>query len=300
LLNQAISRADRYRQATLAALAGLAINALLAVVKVVGGLACGSFALVSDGLNSSGDVLTSCVVLVALKVAQRPPDAEHPYGHTRAEAIAATNVALLVILSALAVGVEAIRRIPEPHALPPLWALAIAGGNVFVKEGLYRYKIRVARRTGSAALVANAWDHRSDALCSLAVLAGLAVVRWGGPKWTWADEAAALVVVVAILWSAGRLFRSAASELMDVQADRRLVDAVRRAARAVPGVGDVEKLWLRKSGLEYFADIHIEVDPTMSVADGHAVGHCVKARLTEEFPELRDVLVHLEPSPERS
>lgn len=296
-MNSTIERTARYRDAARAALAGLVANAVLAALKLAGGLASGSFALVSDAVNSLGDVLTSLVVLVALRVAQRPADAEHPYGHTRAEAIAAVSVALLVGLSALAVGWEAVQRLGTAHGLPPSWTLLIAGGNVLIKEGLYQYKIRVARRTGSAALVANAWDHRSDALCSLAVLVGLAAVRCGGPAWIAADELAALVVVAAIVWSAGQLFRNAASELMDVQADGQLVASVRQAALEVPGVAGVEKLWLRKSGLEFFADLHLEVDPRLTVAAGHDIGHAVKARLLGRFSELRDVLVHLEPSP---
>jgi cation diffusion facilitator family transporter len=289
------ARKDLYRQAIRAALLGVVVNLFLGVVKLLGGVLGGAFALVSDAVNSLGDVVTSVIVLFALYFAQRPPDKEHPYGHSRAEAIAATNVAVLVILSALWIGWEAVRRIGVDHEVPPLWTLWIAGGCALVKEWLYRYKLRVARRTGSAALVANAWDHRSDALCSLAVLLGLLVVRVGGDQFLWADEAAALVVAAAIVWTGLKLFRDSASGLMDVQADEELVAAVRAAAEGVAGVAGVETLWLRKSGLEYFADIHIEVPPEMTVADGHHIGHQVKDRLLEQFPMLRDVLVHLEP-----
>ena len=289
------ARKELYRQAIGASIVGIAINVALGAAKLIGGLLGGSFALISDAVNSIGDVITSVVVLFALHFAQRPPDAEHPYGHTRAEAIAATNVAVLVILSALGIGWEAIRRIGLTHEAPPAWTLWIAGGSALVKEWLYRYKVSVAKRTGSAALIANAWDHRSDALCSLAVLAGLMAVRFGGERFLWADEGAALVVVGAIVWTGVKLFRNSASELMDVQADDELVSAVRAAAEAMPGVAGVETLWLRKSGLEYFADIHIEVPPEMTVAEGHHIGHRVKDHLMQQFAMLRDVLVHLEP-----
>jgi cation diffusion facilitator family transporter len=286
-----------YREAIRATAIGLIVNLLLGVGKLIGGWVGGSIALLSDAVNSIGDVFTSAVVLYALRVAQKPADDEHPYGHTKAEAIAASNVAVLVIGSALAVGWEAVRRIATVHALPPAWALWIAAGNVAIKESLYQYKIRVGRRSGSAAVIANAWDHRNDALCSLAVLIGLALLRWGGPTFVGADEIAALVVVAFVVWTGVKLFRSAASELMDLQADEQLVGAVRQSAAAVAGVRGVEKLWLRKSGLEYFADIHIEVDPQLSVADGHKIGHVVKDQLLARFPRLRDVLVHLEPFP---
>jgi cation diffusion facilitator family transporter len=280
-----------------AALLGLAVNLALGAVKLAGGLIANTFALISDAVNSLGDSLTSLVVLFALWVAQKPPDEEHPYGHTRAEAIAASNVALLIMLSALWIGWEAIQRFTTSHGQPPVWTLWIAAGNVVIKEALYRYKVRVGRRIGSAAIIANAWDHRSDALCSLAVLAGLAVVRWGGPQVIWADEAAALVVVAAIVWSSAELFRKSASELMDVQADEELVRQIRDAAEQVEGVCAVEKLWVRKSGLEYLADMHIEVDASTTVSEGHRIGHAVKDRLVGQFASLRDVLIHLEPYP---
>ncbi len=292
------SNADSlYRDATQAALLGLVVNLVLGLVKLVGGIVGKSFALISDAVNSLGDVFASLVVLFGLRVAQRPADAEHPYGHTKAESIAGSNVALLIVISALIVGWEAIQRVNVPHDLPPIWTLWIAGANVLIKECLYRYKVRVAKRTGSSSILANAWDHRSDALCSFAVLIGLGIVRWGGPKWIGADEVAALVVVAAIVWSGSQLFRKSCSELMDLQADDELVQQIKTAAENVPDVKAVETLWVRKSGLEYFADIHIEVDQSLTVAEGHRIGHQVKDKLIAEFPTLRDVLVHLEPFP---
>lgn len=290
-------RSALYRDAVRAAALGLIVNLALGATKLTAGLVGASFALIADAVNSLGDALTSCVVLFALVVAQRPPDSEHPYGHSRAEAIAASNVALLIIVSAVLVAWEAVRRISAIHELPPVWTLWLAGGNVVIKEGLFRFKRRVARRTGSAVILASAWDHRSDALSSLAVLIGLAVVRFAGPDFIWADEAAALVVVTLILWNGVRLFRSSASELMDQQADREFVQQIESAARAVDDVQEVETLWVRKSGLEYLADIHIQVDAQLTVDEGHRIGHLVKDSLLEQFPTLRDVLVHLEPWP---
>lgn len=289
--------AGLYRDAMRAAVVGIAVNLALGFVKLIGGIGGRSFALISDAVNSLGDALTSIVVLAGLWIAQRPADAEHPYGHTKAEGIAASNVALLIIVSALFVGWEAIRRMHLVHPLPPVWALWIAAGNVAIKEGLYRYKVRVGRRTGSASILANAWDHRGDALCSLAALVGIAVVRWAGPAYIAADEVAALAIVSIIVWTGTRLFRRSASELMDLQADEPLVAQIRQAANDVDGVKAVEKLWVRKSGLEYLADIHIEVDARITVEEGHRIGHCVKDRLVAGFPSLRDVLVHLEPYP---
>jgi cation diffusion facilitator family transporter len=286
-----------YRTASQAAWLGLSVNLALGMMKLAGGLLAHSFALLSDAVNSLGDTLTSAVVIVALRYAQQPADSEHPYGHTRAEAVAASNVAVIIMLSALYVGWEGITRLGQVHPIPPVWTLWLAGANALIKEGLYRYKVNIGREIGSGAVIANAWDHRSDALCSLAVLVGLFAVRLGGPDYLWADEAAALVVVAAILWSGFQLFRSSTSELLDPQAHQELVDRIRAVAATVEGVRAVEKLWVRKTGLEYLADIHIQVDAELSVDAGHRIGHRVQDKLLDAFASLRHVLVHLEPHP---
>lgn len=289
-------KAGLYGEAVRAAWLGLVVNAMLAVVKLSAGGSTGLVAMTADGVNSLGDVLTGGVVTAALIYARKPPDAEHPYGHTRAEAVAASHVALLVMVSAVGIGWEACSQLLRPRgALPPTWVMGIAAANVVVKEALYRWKSRVAVRTGSLAILANAWDHRSDALCSLAVLVGLLIVRWGSPHCDWVDEIAALFVVGAILRSAGSLFRRAADELLDVQAEPGFVAEIRTLAESVPGVRRAEKLRVRKSGLEHLVDIHVQVDPELSVRAGHSLGHRVKDRLIERFPTLLDVLVHLEP-----
>ncbi len=289
------TKAELYRTAQRAAAIGALVNLGLGAAKLGGGLAADSYALVSDAVNSLGDAGTSIVVFLALRVAARPPDHRHPYGHTRAEAVAASNVAVVLILSALWVGLGALRRLSVLHDAPPAWTLWIAGANAVIKECLYRYKAGVGRRTGSAALIANAWDHRADAFCALAVLVGLAIVRWGGPRLVFADEVAALVVVGAILAAGGTLLYRSVHELLDVQADEDLLARIRAVALSVEGVLGVEKLFVRKTGLEYLADIHVEVDPELTVARGHAIGHRVKDELLAAFPRLRDVLVHLEP-----
>jgi cation diffusion facilitator family transporter len=286
-----------YREAVRATWLGLVVNVALGVAKLAGGLLSGSFVLISDAVNSLGDVFTSIAVLLALRVAQKPADAEHPYGHTRAEAIAGSNVAVLVIVSALLVGWEAIANRHEGVTIPPLWTLGIAGANVAIKEALYQYKSRIGRRSGSSALIANAWDHRADALSALAVLLSLATIRLGGPRFLVVDTIAALFVVAVIVTMGLRLLWSNWQELMDAQADPSFVREIREAADHVDGVRHVDKLWVRKSGLEYLVDIHVQVPAGMSVEDGHRISHLVKDRLLDRFGNLRDVLVHLEPFP---
>lgn len=284
-----------YTRAVRATLVGLVANFALGVTKLIAGLVGGSFALVSDAINSLGDSLSSVVTLGALWYAQTPADDEHPYGHTRVEAVAGAYIAVLILVTGLYVGIEASQRFADTRPIPPVWTLWIAAANVILKEALYAYNRRVGRLTGSTAMLASAWDHRSDALTSLAVLIGLGVVRYAGPGYGWADSAAALCVAVAILWSGSQLLKQSTGELLDPQADGDLVGRIRRESEAVVGVLAVEKLWVRKTGIEYLVDIHIQVDPEMTVDAGHRISHEVKNRLIASFALVKDVLVHLEP-----
>jgi cation diffusion facilitator family transporter len=284
-----------YRSASRTAAAGLFVNLILGVVKLLGGLFGQSFALISDAVNSIGDSLASAITLYALRIAQKPPDLDHPYGHTRAEAVAGLSIAWLIGFSAILVGWEALTHLFDRRTEPAGWTIWIAAANVVLKEVLYQVNLRIGKRIGSQSLIANAWDHRADAFSSLAVMIGIAAVQLGGPRFVWADEAAALVVVAAILWSAWRLLRTSTGELLDQQADDQVVARIRELAREVSGVQHIEKLRVRRSGMELFADLHVEVDPHLSVESGHRIGHDVKARLVQEITALRDVLVHLEP-----
>jgi len=286
---------ELYRQARRTALWGIAANLGLGLLKLAGGLLGNSLALVSDAVHSLGDALTSTAVWGALVWAQRPADREHPYGHMRAEAVIGSNVALLLILSGVLIGWEAVATLSETSETPAGYTLAIAGVGLVVKEGLYRYGRRVAALTGSGAIRAAAWDHRLDAFGSLAVLAGLALAKWGG--WHLADHLAALVVAVVIFWAGWTLYWGSLHELMDRQADADLLREVRHKALAVVGVRGVEKLLARKAGLEYLVDIHVEVDPNLPVRAGHAIAHDVKNRLLKEIVRVKDVLVHIEPAP---
>lgn len=291
---------ELYRQSRNAALAGVAIGLGLGVVKLAGGLFGHSIALFSDSLNSLADATVSGVVFAALRWSQLPPDREHPYGHTRGEAVAGSNVSLLLVVSAAAILWGSVTTLGQPCPEPEPFTIWIAAASVLIKEALYRYNSRVARRTGSSAVRATAWDHRADAFSSLAVLAALVLVRLGGPAFHAADHLAAILVALTILWSGVGLFWQSFQELMDRQAAPELLDVVRREALAVPGVRNVEKLLVRKAGLECLVDIHVEVDPDMTVRQGHAIAHAVKDRVVARVLPVKDVLVHIEPAPAES
>jgi cation diffusion facilitator family transporter len=291
----ALSISELYRDGRRAAGWGLSISLGLGAAKLAGGLIGGSVALVSDAAHSLVDAMISATLLGALALAQRPADVEHPYGHARVESLAGLGVALLLIGVAMVIAWEALTGLARPGRPPEAFTLAIAAGGAIFQEALYRYTIRVARRTGSAALQATAWDYRLDVLGSMAVAVGVAASAWGGPAWNWADHAAAVVVATTILGVGARLLWENAQGLMDRQADPDLLASVRAEALEVSGVLGVETLRIRKAGLEYLIDIHIEVDPDLTVREGHAIAHRVKDRLLHGTGPVRDVLVHVEP-----
>jgi cation diffusion facilitator family transporter len=284
-----------YRDGRRVAAWGIALALGLGLVKVFGGVFGHSLALLSDAVHSLVDAAISGALLGALFVAERPADREHPYGHGRAEALAGAAVALLLLLLAAGIAWEALTTLRDKGPAPHTYTLAIAAGCGLFQEGMYRYSSRVARRTGSGALMATAWDSRLDALGALAVVVGVSLAKWGGPAWHWADHAAALLVAATVFWVGGGLLRDNIDALMDRQAGPELLDAVRRETRAVPGVRAVEKLRIRKVGLEYLVDIHVEVDPDLTVEEGHDIAHQVKDRLIHQVTAVRDVLVHVEP-----
>ena len=292
-----MSAVDLYREARRAACWGIVVSLALGLSKLLGGLFGHSLALVSDAVHSLVDAAISGALVGALMISQRPADREHPYGHARFEAVAGSGVAVLLILLALGIARESLATVGGVFRPPELYTLGIALGGAVFQEGLFRYARRVARRTGSNALMATAWDYRLDAMGGLAVVAGVGLTRWGGPGWYWADHAAAVVVAGAVLWIGFSLLWGNVQDLMDRQASPEMIDSVRDEALSVPGVLGVEKLRVRKVGLEYLVDIHVEVAPDQTVRDGHAIAHAVKDRVIGRIITIRDVLVHVEPSP---
>ena len=288
-------RSRLYRDAARTAGLGLVANGLLMLLKLVGGIVMGSAALIADGVNSLGDVAGSLLVRGALAIAQQDADADHPYGHTKAESIAGLTVSVLIVFSALALGLETIRSWADSHAPVSVAAGVIGLLSAGLKEALYWYSIGQANRLHSSSLRAVAWDHRSDAISSFLIGTALLVGTVLGPQGWIVDRVAALIMCVVLIVVGLRLYRRTARELMDQQANTELVEDISAAAVAVQGVSGVEKLRVRKSGLEFFVEIHIEVDGAATVREGHRIGHEVKDRLMGAFPRIRDVHVHVEP-----
>lgn len=285
-------------QGETASAVGIAVNLILAAVKAAAGLAAGSAALLADAFHSGADGVASGAILAGFRISRRPADACHPYGHGKAESIAGKVVAVLLILAGLNIGLWALRRALGPPAVPPGGlALAAAALSIAVKEGMFRYQAAVARRIDSDALLASAWEQRSDSLSSVAALAGVAGARAGLP---FLDPLAGAVVAAMVIQLGYRLFRRFADELMDKFDHPELINAIAGAVEAVPGAKRVHSIRARHVGHEVLVDLKIAVDPALSVAAGHDIAHRARQAVLDQVERVADVMVHVDPAGERT
>jgi cation diffusion facilitator family transporter len=278
------------------ALLGMGANIFLATAKITAGALGHSYVLIADGIESALDIAGSAIIWGGLKVAARPADETHPYGHGKAEPLAAVVVSLGVLAAALVLAVQSVRQIFLPHSAPRPFTLVVLVVVVIVKELLYRIVRRIGRKAKSTAVQTDAWHHRTDALTSTAAFIGISIALVGGPKWESADAWAALFACALIGANGWRLLSPALHEIMDTAPQGRIVEAVSAAAGTVPGVLEVEKCLVRKMGLEFYVDLHIGVDETISVRAGHSIAHEVKAAIQRTDARIADVLVHIEPA----
>ena len=279
------------------ALQGMLVNAALAVIKISAGLIGNAYALIADGVESLLDIGSSLVIWSGLKFAAKPPDEEHPYGHGKAEPIAAFIVALVVLSTAAGLAVQSVQEIPASRHIPPkAFTLVVLVGVVLIKEFLFRRVIQLGDSVSSTALKTEAWHHRSDAITSVAAFIGITIALIGGKGYEIADKIAALVACAVIATNGVLLLIPAFLEIMDTAPAGNVSRAIRETARTVAGVREIDKCHVRKMGLEYYVDIHVLVDGDLSVREGHDIAHDVKDRLRAEHPAVRDVLVHIEPA----
>ena len=277
-------------------LLGVVGNTVLAAVKLIAGIVGTSYALIADAVESMVDVVGSVVVLGGLRLARRNADEVFPYGYGKAEALAAFVVGLIILFAAVGIVVQAIREILTPHHAPAPFTLFVLIGVVLVKETLSRLVSRANPGDQSVALSADAFHHRSDAITSGAAAVGIAIALWGGAGWESADDWAALLASAVIFANGIGIMRRAATQLLDSRPHESVLQQVKAAARSVPGVVDVEKLWVRQSGTVYFVDIHVHADPAMPLRDAHNVSHDVKSAVCAGVRGVKDVLVHMEPA----
>lgn len=271
----------------------VAVNTVLAAAKGAGGILGGSQALLADALHSLSDLASDGLVLFALRFSSRPADKSHPYGHGRMETAAAFCVGLILLLAGgfLLYRSGADLWIPRPYRLNVL-ALPFLAVAIGLKEALYWTTLRTGRRTNNQALIANAWHHRSDAISSVAALAGVTLALTG--LW-WADAVAAAAVAGLVIWAGVRIVRDALDVLVDAAPSEEIQRRIFRAIEGVEGVRNVHALRTRRLGPHLFVDVHIRVDPEISVADGHLIAHRGQESVLSEVDEVSEVHVHVEP-----
>jgi len=275
---------------------GLIANAALAVLKVSAGVVCHSQTILADGLHSGSDLVTDVAVLASLRVSRRQPDSDHHYGHRRVSTLAGLFVGSALLLAAGWIVASAILTYGDPHVqLRPAVPLALAVVSIIIKEVLFHLTRRVGRRTSDLALMANAWHHRTDAFTSVAAAAGLAGVAFGGARWAFLDHLTAVVLAAFLLVVAVRIIRQAASELVDRAPAAATLAGIQRAVAATEGVKSFHAFRARETGGKVEMDIHVQVDPELTVREGHDIATAVRQRVMESNPNVVNVIVHIEP-----
>lgn len=270
-------------------------NIGLASIKWLAGFFGNSYALIADAIESTTDIFTSLLVLFGLRYASRPADENHPYGHGRIEPLVTFLVVGFLTVSAGVIAYESIKNIQTPHQLPKSWTLLVLGLIILWKEASYQIVMKKSRETNSSALKADAWHHRSDAITSVAAFIGISIALFLGKGYEAADDWAALFASGFILYNCYLIVRPALGEIMDENLYDDIIEAIKEKSLQVEGVQDTEKCFVRKAGMKYHVDLHIEVDADMTVRDSHRVAHQLKDYLQAEIPELDQILIHVEP-----
>lgn len=270
-------------------------NTLLAAIKLLSGILGNSYALIADGIESAADIFSSFFVLLGFKYAQRPPDENHPYGHSRIEPLITFLVVAFLVTSATVIAYESIQNIRTPHKVPEAWTLIVLAAIILWKEASYRYVLKKSKEINSSSLKADAWHHRSDAITSVTAFIGISIALIFGKGYETADDWAALSASAFILYNAYLIFRPALGEIMDEHVYDDLVDDIRRVAITVAGIKGTEKCFVRKAGMKYLVELHAMVDGKLSVEDGHQLAHQLQDTLQEALPEISHITIHIEP-----
>lgn len=278
----------------------LLVNILLSAVKWIAGILGNSYALIADAIESTIDIFSSCIVLFGLKYANKPADEDHPYGHGRIEPIITFSIVLLMLTSATLIVYESIKNILTPHLLPKGWTLYILAIIIVWKEITYRVVLKRSKQLNSTTLRAEAWHHRSDAYTSIAAFVGISLSIVLGNGYEYMDDIAALIAGIFIAYNSFKIFRPAWGEIMDENTYENFILKIVEDAKEFPKIIRIEKCHVRKVGIKLYVDMHIEVDGQMTVRVGHEIIHNFKDYLIAKYPEIGDVLIHLEPAYERN
>ena len=285
---------QRYAVTKKVTLVGALVNIVLSVVKILFGYIGQSQALIADGVHSLSDLATDALVIIAAKHSSKDADDEHPYGHGRIETLMTVVLGIFLILVACGIMVDSARRILEPDLLwHPGWlALWIGVLSILAKEALYHYTVRAANKVRSKILHANAWHHRSDAISSILVVVGIGGTLMG---FEYLDAVASVALGLFVLKIGWDLSLQGTRELVDTALEPELVESINEAILKVDGVRELHSLRTRRMGGDALVDVHILVDPKLSVSEGHFIGEAVHGQLLQQIEDVTDVMVHIDP-----
>lgn len=270
-------------------------SVILSLIKGYSGIVGNSDALIADAIESGTDVLASFLVLFGIYYSQKPADDDHPYGHGKAEALVTFGVVGFLLISATLIAYHGIQNLSLKQAQPSTFTIYVLLGIIIWKEMSYRYVLKKGKKTNSLSLQADAWHHRSDAISSLIALIGIGACLILGSDFSQADDWAAIIASLFIVYNAYIIFRPALGEVLDEHNHHELIDKIREMESHVEGVEGIEKCLVRKTGMTYFVDLHLEVDAQITVDKGHLIAHNFKDYLMNQLPEITDVLIHVEP-----
>jgi cation diffusion facilitator family transporter len=277
------------------AILSMAVSAMLAGLKISIGWIANSTAVVSDGFESAGDVLASGIVFIGFLLASRPADDDHPYGHGRFETLAGLAVGMLLTATGVGICIKSLDRIDEVHSIPGAYAIWPLLLSIGAKGILSVVKMRAGRRIGSHSLEADAWNDRLDILSGVVALIAVSLAVWKPDTLSRADHFGGFAVGLLVIYLGLRVVRETVLSLMDTMPDDGAMQDIRRSALAEPGALAVEKCFARKTGLRFHVDLHLEVDPNLTVRASHDIAHRVRLRIRDQLPWVADVLVHVEP-----
>jgi cation diffusion facilitator family transporter len=290
---------DRYKRFQIAEKAitvGFWATVALMVLKLLSGHFGHSEAVFADGLESATDLLVAAIGMAALKIGSKPLDKDHPYGHGKAESIAAFFVSLVILAAGAGILYSAVMTIVEKSYIKPgIIAIVAALITIASKETLFRYTRRISKKTESPTLEAIAIDHRKDALTSIATLIGVGGAYLGA---TFLDPIAAGLISLFIFRVGWETFRSASDDLMDAQASKEIITSIAQTAAGVSGVDKVHEVRARRSGQSLIVDIKLDMNPEMTVRKSHEIGSQVRKMIFEKHPRVGDVMIHVHPTAE--
>ena len=273
------------------------VSAVLAAGNLTGGWLAGSTSVFAIGLEFVGDVISSTVVLAGKLIGAKPADSNHPYGHGRMETLTSLAAGIILVAGGIGISYRSLQEVDRIHQPPGLFTIWLLLGTIMTRSIMSTVKFRVGRRIRSSSLIADAWNDSVDILSAATALVAVGLTLYKPERFMAADHYGGFAVGVVVVFTGLNVLRGSSMELMDVMPDQRFLDEIRSVAFSVPGILGVEKCLARKSGVQYYVDLHVEVDPNLTVRESHELAGMVRSRLRQELTWVADVLIHVEPSP---